>query len=246
MRVLSRRLATTILTGAALLLPRIGAAQTSFFQACSQGALANCANIKLTSTLGAGAGGSNLFEIAISNLGSLSSPSTSTSVYFLSLMTGQAPVASGSEVDHSATPMAIGGATINDASDWSIFETGDALYLSGLDNDGIGNCGAAASFGGFGQMANTCGVSQFVSFSFSTTRAYDPNRFTLAGLEVVATAAGNDADSCNDTIGCVITPQSVVPEPSTYALMFAGLGAIAFVSRRRRVNGSFNVNSREG
>lgn len=245
MRVLSRRLATTILTGAALLLPRIGAAQTSFFQACSQGALANCANIKLTSTLGAGAGGSNLFEIAITNLGSLSAPSTPTSVYFMSLLTGQS-AAPGAEVDAYPTPMSVGGATINDASSWNIFDTGDQIFLQSLSNDGIGNCGPAASFGGFGQMANTCGVSQFVSFSFSTTRAYDPNRFTLAGLEVVATAAGNDADSCNDTIGCVITPQSVVPEPSTYALMFAGLGAIAFVSRRRRVNGSFNVNSREG
>lgn len=234
MRVLSRRLATTILTGAALLLPRIGAAQTSFFQACSQGALANCANIKLTSTLGAGSGGSNLFEIALTNLGSLSSPSTSTSVYTLSLLTGNAAVAPGSELDSYITAAGIGGATIADAASWNVFETGDYLFLNAPGGDGIGNCGPATAFGGWGQMANTCGTSQFVSFSFSTTLAYDPNKFSLAGLEFVSVEAGNEADSCNDNTPCLITPQSVVPEPSTYALMIAGLSAIAFVNSRRR------------
>lgn len=241
MRVLPRRLATFIIAGTMLMLPRIGSAQTSYFQACSQGTLANCANIRLTSTLGAGSGGSNLFEIALTNLGSQSNPSLSTSVYFMSLLTGQSPVAPGTETDVNPTPFAVGGATISDASSWNVFETGDAIFLSAPGNDGVGNCGPAASSGGFGQMANTCGVSQAISFSFSTARAFDPNKFSLAGLEFVATAPGNEADSCNDVSVCTITPQTITPEPSTIALMIAGLSAIAVVGSRRR-----NLNKREG
>ena len=239
MRVLPRRLtnvafASVMLTGASLMPSHTALAQTSFFQACSQGALANCANIRLTSTPGAGFGGSNLFEIALANLGSQSSPTLSTSVYFMSLLTGDAAVAPGSEVDAYPTPVALGGATIADASSWNAFDTGDAIFLSSLSNDGVGNCGVATSFGGFGQMANTCGAADFVSFSFSTTRAYDPNKFTLAGLEVVAMAPGNEADSCNDTVACTITPQTITPEPSTVVLMLAGLSALAVAGTCRR------------
>ncbi|MEO7996339.1 MAG: PEP-CTERM sorting domain-containing protein [Gemmatimonadaceae bacterium] len=241
MRVLPRRLATFVLAGTMLMLPRIGSAQVSYFQACSQGTLANCANIRLTSTLGAGSGGSNLFQIALTNLGSLSNPTLSTSVYFMSLLTGQAAVVPGMETDAFPTPLALGGATISDASSWNVFEKGDAIFLQSLSNDGVGNCGPAASFGGFGQMANTCGASQSVSFSFSTARAFDPNQFSLAGLEFVATAPGNEADSCNDVTLCTITPQTITPEPSTIVLMIAGLSAIAVVgSRRRKTRGSLN------
>lgn len=250
MRVLPRRLAnlaiaSVLLSSASLMFSRTATAQVSFFQACSQGALANCANIRLTSTLGAGSGGSNLFEIALSNLGSQSTPTLSTSVYFLSLLTGQAPATPGTETDAFPTPTALGGATISDASSWNVFETGDAIFLSAPGNNGVGNCGSASSFGGWGQMANTCGVSQFVSFSFSTMRSYDPNQFSLAGMEFVAIAPGNDADSCNDVTACTITPQTITPEPSTVALMIAGLSVIAFAGSRRRISRN-TLNTREG
>lgn len=239
MRVLPRRLAnfafaSAMLSGASFMLPHTAQAQVSFFQACSQGALANCANIRLTSTIGAGTGGSNLFEIALTNLGSTTTPTLSTSVYFFSLLTGQAPATPGTETDAFPTPTALGGATIADASSWNVFETGDAIFLQSLSNDGVGNCGPAASFGGFGQMANTCGAAQSITFSFSTTRAFDPNRFSLAGMEVVAIAPGNEADSCNDVTACTITPQTITPEPSTVVLMIAGLSAIGVAGSRRR------------
>lgn len=251
MRVLPRRLAnlaiaSVLLSSASLMLPRTAMAQVSFFQACSQGALANCANIRLTSTIGAGSGGSNLFEIALTNLGSQSTPTLSTSVYFLSLLTGQAPVTPGTETDVLTTPSALGGATVSDNSSWNVYETGDAIFLSALSNNGVGNCVVSSAVGGFGQMANTCSASDFVSFSFSTARAFDPNQFSLADLEFVAIAPGNDADSCNDVTACIITPQTITPEPSTVALMIAGLSAIAFVgSRRRNKRGSQTLNKSE-
>jgi hypothetical protein len=46
--------------------------------------------------------------------------------------------------------------------------------------------------------------------------------------------AGYDGDNCgfSDNYGAVVF--APIPEPSTYALMFAGLAAIGFVARRRR------------
>ena len=63
--VLARRLQALTFTGAMvavaiMMIPGISSAQTSNFKACSQGTLANCANVRLTSTLGAGIGGTNL------------------------------------------------------------------------------------------------------------------------------------------------------------------------------------------
>ena len=235
--VLARRLQamafTSAVAGATMMLPESSSAQISNFKACSTGALANCANIRLTSTLGAGAGGTNLFQIGISNLGSLSTPTLPTSIYFLSLLTGKPAVAVGAETDVLATPLALGGATVSNAAQWSIFETGNAIFLSAPGNDGIGNCATSAPVGGFGLMARTCGVADFISFSFSTARAFDPRLFTLGDLEFVAIAPNNVADSCNDNTPCLVTPATTVPEPDSMALVAAGFLAIVIVRARR-------------
>ncbi|MDB4913878.1 MAG: motif putative anchor domain protein [Gemmatimonadetes bacterium] len=44
------------------------------------------------------------------------------------------------------------GATITDASDWSIAESGDAIFLSSLGGNGIGGCAFAAAVNGIGQF----------------------------------------------------------------------------------------------
>lgn len=237
MRVLQRRFVAGALSCVVLtlpsMLPRALSAQVSSFQACSQGTLANCASIRLTSTLGAGAGGTNLFEISINNLGSTSNTALPTSIYFMTLLTGKPAAAPGTEVDVLASPVASGGATISDASPWSIFEDGEAIFLSALGNNGIGGCATSGAVDGFGQMGRTCGANNFISFSFSTTRAFTPAQFSLSDLEIVAIAPGNSGDSCNDVTPCT-TPRIVTPEPSSLALMMAGIAMVAVAGARRR------------
>lgn len=218
---------------AALLSPMSADAQTREFQACSQGALLNCADIRLTSQLGVGPSSTNLLEIGIKNLGSLATPSLATSIYFASFGTGQATDAN--VVDNAVTPTAVGGASVSDDSTWNLFESGDAIFLSSLTNSGVGGCVSGAPVGGFGQMGQTCGLGQFITFSFFTTRAFDLNAIVLSGLEFVGLDQANTADSCNDVTTCVIsTPVSTVPEPSSLALMLAGAASILAIRARRR------------
>ncbi|MEP6619724.1 MAG: PEP-CTERM sorting domain-containing protein [bacterium] len=227
----TRGLAGLAVMAASLSMPRFAAAQVSQFQACSPGALANCAMIRLTNQTGAGPGNTNLFEIALQNMGSQSTPSLATSIYFLALLTGQ-PAAP--ELDAFATPTSLGGSAIGDASDWSIAESGDAIFLSAPGNDGVGGCASASPIGGFGQMANTCGANQFVTFSFFTPRTFDVNAITLGDLEFVAIANGNDADSCNDTTPCAVTPVTPAPEPGSLVLVLTGIiSSVGIVARRK-------------
>lgn len=215
--------------------PGVASAQTSeTFTACSQGALTNCTLISLTSTLGVGPGGLNLFEIALQNLGSTSSPTLATSIHFLSFTTGQPPVPPADFVDVNLPPVAVGGATVSDPSDWNVFETGDAIFLSALNNFGVGGCVAGAPIGGFGQMGNTCGSGQAIAFSFFTDRAFDAGNVRLSDLEIVGLSSNLPADSCNEQMPCVITPVVATPEPSTFALTLGGLSGVAGFRRRRR------------
>lgn len=92
-----RSLVAAVLLGSAL--PQFSQAQASAaFRACSQGVLANCALIELTSDAGAGPGGMNLFRIAIANLGSQTTPTTATSIYNLVFATGLAVAEPGTEI----------------------------------------------------------------------------------------------------------------------------------------------------
>jgi hypothetical protein len=240
MSVHIRRWMSPALVCAALLLPSVASAQSRSFEACSQGSMANCAGIRLTEQLGVGPGSSNLFEIALQNRGS-ATPGLASSIYFLALFTGHAADA---EIDPFATPTAEGGASVSDPTPWSIAESGDAIFLSSLGNFGIGGCAQSAPVGGFGQMAQTCGDDQFITFSFFTSRMFDLDLFELADLEFVAIADGNIADSCNADAPCVITPVTATPEPGTLLLGATGFVMVGgFVRRRRHTAASFTTTS---
>lgn len=66
---------------------------------------------------------------------------------------------------------------------------------------------------------NFAGDDSTVSFSLPTAGQYH--------LDISGTALANSAYS----VALVATP---VPEPETYALMLAGIGAVGFVARRRK------------
>jgi len=76
------------------------------------------------------------------------------------------------------------------------------------------------SQGGAWSLANPFGSMQVSKLVFETT---------LGG--------GCEAGTCTNPSDYVLSSVAAIPEPSTYALMIAGLGAVGFVARRRARRG---------
>ncbi len=203
---------------------------TRALQACTIGTLQNCAHLRFTTSPGTSTG-ITLLAISVSNLGSIVTPSLPTSVYNFVFLTGLAPATT--SLSALVAPIATGGATITDPSSWDVFDSGDAIFLSALTNNGVGNCVVGAPESGFGQAGNTCGIGQTFLFGYETPHVFDVMQFSIANMEVVGLDPTLPADSCGDpNTPCLVTES--VPEPATMLLVASGLLCLAVPAVRRR------------
>ncbi len=63
---------------------------------------------------------------------------------------------------------------------------------------------------------------------------YHSSFSNLGGIPVLATGAGGLNVIIGASGGSITNPVAAIPEPSTYALMLAGLGMVGFLARRRK------------
>jgi hypothetical protein len=93
---------------------------------------------------------------------------------------------------------------------------GDVAYLSGGGTQ-WGQAGAVT-------LANPFGGRMISSMTFAAAPGVN-----------ASTCGGDNLSSCtNQSDYNVVNITAAIPEPSTYALMLAGLGAVVFMARRRR------------
>jgi hypothetical protein len=101
------------------------------------------------------------------------------------------------------------------------------LFTAGANPSSLpgGNAFGFTSDEAFDSNSNTLGINGGEWAAFNVTGTNGSMDF-LSGLHVRSLANGN-----SEGFVTVTTP---VPEPSTYALMLAGLGMVGFIARRRR------------
>ncbi|MCW7539930.1 PEP-CTERM sorting domain-containing protein [Aquabacterium sp. A7-Y] len=95
----------------------------------------------------------------------------------------------------------------------------DFLLTDTTDGDNVGNGGPSSGYASY--------VLVDVSTLGEASPAYGKFDFILAFND----GATHDADYDDLVVGLSLAP---VPEPETYALMLAGLGALGFMARRRK------------
>jgi hypothetical protein len=125
-------------------------------------------------------------------------------------------------------------------------------YLKAFELKDIGNVTGATLAGwsvsvdnGLASFGCTTGVTDGACFTSSPAATLTSNMvytidftgsnldFSAPHLKVQFLTGLNDAQKTGDLLSQTI-PMAPIPEPETYALMMAGLGAMGFVARRRQ------------
>jgi len=114
---------------------------------------------------------------------------------------------------------------------------GDSLLGTYALTAGVDGSSPGAAWTGFGSVSNLSAPTSGGGAAWLVSG----NPFgNLEATKLVFTAMTSNlcqsAGSCNNQSDYVISTVHAVPEPETYALFAAGLGAIVFVVRRRRRN----------
>jgi PEP-CTERM motif len=101
-------------------------------------------------------------------------------------------------------------------------------------NSSTGTVGSACAYGDFAPNPSVLGCQATKTTSYQTYlnfKATNPTQY----FDRVVFSYGDKYTGESYTFGAAkLTAVTAVPEPETYALMLAGLGAIGFMSRRRK------------
>ena len=149
---------------------------------------------------------------------------------------------SGSEVSGGLTPLELTALT-NSAGAINTFVGGGGGLFS--QSNGYGWLSALLpsltvdNSGGTGLALTAAGSAAFPGLTNAdlSSGPYHSNFLNVGSIPVLATGIGS-LSSYNVIIGAsggsITNPVPAIPEPSTYALMLAGLGMIGFLARRRK------------
>ena len=107
------------------------------------------------------------------------------------------------------------------------------LFGTGPGGSTVDN--AVATLGAFDAVSSTVSPAGFLSLGDNGSIAFNLTALTAtAGLYLYIGEVGDNGEVAGSNIELLRDPVPGIPEPSTYALMLGGLGAVAWLARRQR------------
>lgn len=193
-----------------------------------------------TMVVNPGAGGSFAYAGAISNFNKVDIQSGNVTFSGVSSYTGATQLSGGVLTLDGANRLSADSALLLNGGTLRLTNAGGAngqsfASLSLLDNSSVLLGGSSLTFGGLGSVVN----GKTLTFTEATTGVY---AFRLLGdyssdaafLELLGGTHINGFAAQYSFDGAYTTVRAAVPEPATYAMLFAGLGLIGMIARRRR------------